>query len=282
MIGHAASITFPNVLEMSGSGEIAMRNVQVDGSGELHCWNCGASAFTQKRTFRSKALVGVGAFATRKKLQCQVCHKYNDVGTADRYEPAKKALPVGSLQRPSVSGRTEPELTELIEALVDKYEQLPFKCSYWQVQVYDDALLVHHFDEWSSNELVVPYDELVGSFFRPPCGSVSGLFSLLIRSAPEPPATVDAGASDVYSLEFGPAQRSAVKRLDDLVGLVAERNLMLAEGDLVPPLTGPISEASEPDESVVERLEALAELHRRGLISDRQFEVKQQAIIDEM
>lgn len=76
-----------------------MKNVQVDSQGELHCWNCGSSAFTNKRTFRSKALVGVGALATKKKLQCQVCGKYNDVGTADRYpEPTTNVppLPAGS------------------------------------------------------------------------------------------------------------------------------------------------------------------------------------------
>lgn len=76
-----------------------MKNIQVDSAGELHCWNCGAKAFTQKRTFRAKAIgvtagvatLGVAGavapLATKKKLKCQVCGKYNDVGSADPYTP---------------------------------------------------------------------------------------------------------------------------------------------------------------------------------------------------
>lgn len=33
-------------------------------------------------TLRSKALVGVGALLTKKKLKCQVCGEYNDTGSA--------------------------------------------------------------------------------------------------------------------------------------------------------------------------------------------------------
>ena len=45
-----------------------MKDVRIDENGELRCWNCGSKGFTEKRTFRSKAMVGVGALLTKKKL----------------------------------------------------------------------------------------------------------------------------------------------------------------------------------------------------------------------
>ncbi len=59
-----------------------MKDVRVDFDGELRCWNCGSKGFTEKRTFRSKALVGVGALLTKKKLKCQTCGEFNDTGSA--------------------------------------------------------------------------------------------------------------------------------------------------------------------------------------------------------
>lgn len=70
-----------------------MRNVRVDTAGELRCWSCGGTTFREKRTFRSKLAVGVGALLTKKKLKCQLCGEYNDVGNAQPYRgPAKKRL----------------------------------------------------------------------------------------------------------------------------------------------------------------------------------------------
>ncbi len=68
-----------------------MRDVRIDQDGELRCWNCGAKGFTEKRTLRSKALVGVGALLTKKKLKCQVCGEYNDTGNAKYWDgPASR------------------------------------------------------------------------------------------------------------------------------------------------------------------------------------------------
>jgi hypothetical protein len=70
-----------------------MRNVRVDTTGELRCWHCGCTSFKEKRTFRSKALMGVGSLLTKQKLKCQVCGEYNDVGNAQPYKgPASKRL----------------------------------------------------------------------------------------------------------------------------------------------------------------------------------------------
>ena len=69
-----------------------MKNVVMDEDGEARCWKCGSKSFRQKRTFRSKLIVVVLAvtligliflpavLATKKKLQCNHCGKYNDVG----------------------------------------------------------------------------------------------------------------------------------------------------------------------------------------------------------
>ncbi len=68
-----------------------MRDVRVDENGDLRCWNCGGKGFKEKRTMRSKALVGVGALVTKKKLKCHVCGEYNDSGNAKPYEgPASR------------------------------------------------------------------------------------------------------------------------------------------------------------------------------------------------
>jgi DNA-directed RNA polymerase subunit RPC12/RpoP len=68
-----------------------VKDIRIDEDGELRCWNCGSKGFTEKRTFRSKALVGVGALMTKKKLKCQVCGEYNDTGNAKPYQgPASR------------------------------------------------------------------------------------------------------------------------------------------------------------------------------------------------
>lgn len=67
-----------------------MKDVRIDGDDRLRCWNCGtAEKFIEKRTFRSKVLVGVGALLTKKKLKCQVCSEYNQTGSAQPYVRAE-------------------------------------------------------------------------------------------------------------------------------------------------------------------------------------------------
>lgn len=84
-------------------GAEPVNNIQVDDDGELRCWSCGGRHFTEKRTFRAKAIgvtaamttVGIaaaGILGTKKKLRCKLCGVYNDVGSADPYVP-KRAKP---------------------------------------------------------------------------------------------------------------------------------------------------------------------------------------------
>jgi hypothetical protein len=70
-----------------------MKNVRIDTTGQLRCWHCGSTSFKEKRTFRSKMLVGVGALLTKKKLKCHACGEYNQSGNAKPYRgPASKRL----------------------------------------------------------------------------------------------------------------------------------------------------------------------------------------------
>lgn len=70
-----------------------MKSVRIDTTGQTRCWNCGSTSFKEKRTFRSKALVGVGALLTKKKLKCNACGEYNQTGHAKPYKgPKSKRL----------------------------------------------------------------------------------------------------------------------------------------------------------------------------------------------
>lgn len=78
---------------------VAVEDIQVDGSGDLRCSNCGGKSFTRKRTRRAKILgatagvatVGVAGLAAplvaTQKLYCQSCGTYNRMGAAKPYKP---------------------------------------------------------------------------------------------------------------------------------------------------------------------------------------------------
>lgn len=74
-----------------------MRDVRIDRDGNLRCWNCGATAFTSRRTGTFWAVVIIGGALTigilallavvfvKPKLQCQVCNEWNRPGHAQPY-----------------------------------------------------------------------------------------------------------------------------------------------------------------------------------------------------
>jgi hypothetical protein len=64
-----------------------MQDIRIDDNGDQRCWKCGGKNFDNKRTARSKMLVGVGALATHKKLKCQSCGEYNQTGSAKPFIP---------------------------------------------------------------------------------------------------------------------------------------------------------------------------------------------------
>lgn len=85
--------------------DIVVRLGQNPGEVVLVCWNCSAAdRFTEKRTLRSKAALGVAALLTHKKLKCQVCGKYNQTGNA-----AKPVSPV----KPSLVERMEAQTARM-------------------------------------------------------------------------------------------------------------------------------------------------------------------------
>jgi hypothetical protein len=68
-----------------------VKDIRFDADGNARCWNCGAKGLTEKRTFRSKVIVGFGALLTKKKLKCQRCGEYNDTGNGKPYDgPASR------------------------------------------------------------------------------------------------------------------------------------------------------------------------------------------------
>jgi hypothetical protein len=103
-----------------------VKDIRVDEDGNLRCWKCGGKNFTQKRTFRAKATAvsagaltlgigaGVAALGTKKKLQCQACHEYNDVGSAKPWDgPANQKLAEKrgtAAPQPAVTGSSQLQL----------------------------------------------------------------------------------------------------------------------------------------------------------------------------
>lgn len=89
-----------------------MRNVRIDQDGQLHCWRCGATSFTEKRTGRSKwatAIMGILTLGiwllvmvlfTKKKLKCRSCGAYNDVGNAQPLNPPAPQHPPPPTSQP--------------------------------------------------------------------------------------------------------------------------------------------------------------------------------------
>jgi DNA-directed RNA polymerase subunit RPC12/RpoP len=64
-----------------------MKNIRFDTDGTARCYNCGSKGFTEKRTVRSKVMgLGIGSMATKKKMKCQRCGKYNDPGNGRPYD----------------------------------------------------------------------------------------------------------------------------------------------------------------------------------------------------
>lgn len=82
-----------------------MRDIQLDDNGDFRCAACGGKNFSQKRTRRAKvmgvtagvATLGVAGAAApliaKKKLYCQACGTYNQMGNAQPYKP-REARPV--------------------------------------------------------------------------------------------------------------------------------------------------------------------------------------------
>jgi predicted nucleic acid-binding Zn ribbon protein len=66
-----------------------MQDIRIDDNGDLRCWSCGNKHFLGKRTGRAHiagwVTFTVGALATKKKLKCQVCNEYNQVGNAKEF-----------------------------------------------------------------------------------------------------------------------------------------------------------------------------------------------------
>lgn len=267
-----------------------MRNVQVDENGELQCWNCGARAFTHKRTFRSKAL-GVTAapltgglslaapLGTKKKLKCQSCGKYNDVDTADKVPGA-----------PS-SGHDPSEISNVVASKIGALQALDLKGDNWTAFIDGEAfrviakapasLSVMFGMKDSHNETVIPLDEIIDSWFRPASLVNTGWLTVLTRSAPRPAQGLTNMVEDPNSLQFWPSQQSICEQLHEVFQLVGEMNNLRTQGVIGREQETP-DPASTQAPTVAERLATLKDLHAQGLIDDEQLAARQQAILDDV
>jgi len=66
----------------------------VDQFGVLHCWNCLGTNFERKLSVHTKVMSAVGGRASKKKLQCLVCGRLNEVGHAKRIAVPNTTAPI--------------------------------------------------------------------------------------------------------------------------------------------------------------------------------------------
>ena len=83
----------------------------MDQFGVLHCWNCLSTNFERKLSAHTKVMSAVGGGASKKKLQCLVCGRLNEVEHAKRIavpdtapipaRPTSAGDPFGRRRRPT-------------------------------------------------------------------------------------------------------------------------------------------------------------------------------------
>jgi hypothetical protein len=101
-----------------------VKDVRIDFDGTLRCWSCGSSNFEHKRTARSKVAFGVAALAAKKKLKCQACGKWNDVGNAKPTMSGARPTPPVVNQVIVNAGQAEPALRQ-VPAVPDEPKSTP-------------------------------------------------------------------------------------------------------------------------------------------------------------
>lgn len=258
-----------------------MHNVLVDGDGELRCWNCGSRSFTEKRTFRAKAigvaaapLVGgislVAPLGTKKKLKCKACGKYNDVGSADPLPTAPD------------SGRSLDELRRAIGSEVESLTAMDLRGPDWVAEISGEEFRLTRKRPLSpTSEDVFALGEIVSSVFKPSRLGNQGWVTLVTKAAPIPVKGTLKIVSDPNSFSFTQSQQGMCERLHGFFLLIAELNGVVEQGlgDSGRPPSSPSTSASA---TPAKRIATLKTLHAEGLISDAQFAAKQQEILDEI
>ncbi|ORM29189.1 hypothetical protein [Williamsia sp. 1135] len=103
-----------------------MQDIQLDDDGNFRCAACGGRNFSEKRTRRAKvigvtagvATLGVAGAAAplvaKKKLYCQACGTYNQMGNAKPYKPTTVPPTQGAASKP----RSEPKQNTPMDTLL--------------------------------------------------------------------------------------------------------------------------------------------------------------------
>ncbi len=268
-----------------------MRNVLIDANGDPKCWNCGSRAFTNKRTFRAKAIGGAAAvstfglagavapLATKKKLLCQACGKYNDVGSAEQEHSVESRLPT--------NGQSGGGLAAQLASAVADFAGHVVKGHGCSVEVTPDSIAITRAGALASfvrngKGVTVPLNEIVDFHLRNATSLRNGWLSLGTTTSPNIERETKKAVNDPLTMFFKLADEADFERLADLVVLAIECNKNGIE--IGRSISNPIPAEENSPESAgpIGRLEALVEMHRKGLISDEQFAAKQKAILDEM
>lgn len=265
-----------------------MQDIRVDADGNQRCWNCGSKNFTQKRTFRAKAtgvvaavptvgLVALTSLGTKKKLQCQACGEYNDVGSAKPWNgPANaklgerrgtwrsnaaaandlKAIKVGDFAKRQPKSYSVP--VETLEGRMDSAIEVRGERVVW-----DDESLAVAFGKMSRMlgapaAVVVPISDIAQAAWH------KGQVRMLFRS----------GELLLLLADLRTQQRMEVLALA-LTAYIAEVEAAAVDIEDVPePVALPAAPFSALHDDPITQIARLDELRKAGILTDEEFAAK--------
>ncbi len=254
-----------------------MKDVRIDKNGELRCWNCGGKSFNEKRTTRAKVMVGVGALVTKKKLQCQVCWEYNDVGSAKPYvgPESKKYQTSPEVQsvKPTISAT---ETKTKLDALLGSRTYEEYKGYNGVINVFEKHLTISRegriakMGKHDSGLKTVEFSSIVGIQKEDPTMAVNGYLQIQLLGESFVSLTKFTAASDTNTVLFTYTHRKEHVELYAILEQVANlTNANIADAQETKDLQESVALGSV---SKIDQLSKIAELKNAGLISSEEFE----------
>jgi hypothetical protein len=260
-----------------------MKDVRIDKDGDLRCWNCGGKSFNEKRTTRAKVMVGVGALVTKKKLQCQVCWEYNDVGSAKpfvgpegkKYQTPTAASEPNTTLKPTtaISGT---EAKEKLATLLNSRSFEQYKGYNGVISLFDEHLTISRegriakMGKHGSGLRTIEFSSIVGVQKEDPTMAVNGYLQIQLLGEPVARLTKLTMGGDSNTVLFIYTHRKEQAELFAILDQVANlTNAINAESQAVKET----QESAVPNSvSKIDQLSKIAELKNAGLISSEEFE----------
>ena len=254
-----------------------MKDVRIDISGELRCWNCGGKSFNEKRTTRAKVMVGVGALVTKKKLQCQVCWEYNDVGSAKPYVgPESKKYQTSPEIQAVKSTISSAEAKIKLEAVLGSRTFEEYKGYNGVINVFENHLTISRegriakMGKHDSGLRTVEFSSIVGIQKEDPTMAVNGYLQIQLLGESFVSLTKFTAASDTNTVLFTYTRRKEHVELYAILEQVANlTNANIADAQETKDLQESVALGSV---SKIDQLSKIAELKNAGLISSEEFE----------